>query len=114
MSEEVKEEVPKASSKGANTGMAIVAYFIFFIPLLTDAKKDAFVMFHVKQSLVLWLAAVAVSVVGSIIPFIGWFLILPFGSLLVFILWVIGLMNAIQGKQKAVPLVGQFGEKFNF
>ncbi len=115
--EEKKEEVkeaPKASGKEPNIGMAVIAYFIFFIPLLTDSKNDPFVKFHVKQSIVVLLAAIIVSVIGGIIPFLGWFLILPFGSLLVFVLWLMGVINAAQGKKKAVPMIGQFGEKFNF
>ncbi len=115
--EEKKEEVkeaPKTSSNEPNIGMAVIAYFIFFIPLLTDSKNDPFVKFHVKQSIVVLIAAILVSVIGSIIPFLGWFLILPIGSIVVFVLWLIGVINAAQGKKKAVPLIGQFGEKFNF
>ena len=42
-----------------NTTMAVIAYIIFFVPLLTgDAQKDAFVKYHVKQGLVLFLLAV--------------------------------------------------------
>jgi len=33
-----KEQSSKSSAKEKNTGMAIVAYIIFFIPLLTEAK----------------------------------------------------------------------------
>jgi len=46
----------KTKTEEKNTGMAIVAYILFFIPLLTDAKKDPFVKYHVKQGLVIFLA----------------------------------------------------------
>jgi len=89
-----------------NKGMAIIAYFIFFIPMLTDAKNSKFAMFHANQSLIVLLAGVVVTVVGGIIPVLGWFLILPFGSLFVFILWIMGLINAAGGKMKELPLIG--------
>ena len=46
----------KAEDKSLNTGMAVVAYLIFFIPLLTDAKDDPYVKFHTKQGVVLFIA----------------------------------------------------------
>lgn len=97
-----------------NIGMAVVAYILFFIPLLTDAKKDPFVKFHVKQGLVLLIIAVAVGIVNSIMPYyfgmmFGWIL-----NLGVFVLWLIGVINAVGGKQQPLPLVGQFGDKFKF
>ncbi|GAF91940.1 unnamed protein product, partial [marine sediment metagenome] len=50
----------EATKKEKNTGMAIVAYILFFIPLLTDAKNDPFVKYHVKQGLSLFLVAVVI------------------------------------------------------
>jgi len=100
---------PKSSDK--NTGMAIVAYFLFFVPLLTDAKDDPFVKFHVKQSIVL-LILVVISWFIWIIPVIGWLLgvVMP---IFILVLWVIGIINAASGKEKPLPLIGQFAEKIN-
>ncbi|NIR47464.1 hypothetical protein GWO43_04305, partial [candidate division KSB1 bacterium] len=53
-----------------NTAMAIIAYIIFFVPLLTDARDDPFVKYHVKQGLVLFLSWVVVSFVVSMISFL--------------------------------------------
>ncbi len=88
-----------------NKTMAILAYFIFFLPLVTDAKDSPFAKFHANQSLVLLIANFAVMIVGSIIPIIGWIL-LPFALLAVFIFWIMGIMNAVNGKMKEVPLIG--------
>ncbi len=118
--EEVQQDAPRAeepvvaaepvvsdnADAEKNKGMAILAYFIFFIPMLTDAKESKFAMFHANQSLVLLLAGTVVSIIGTIIPFIGWFLILPLGLLLVMIFWIMGLINAAGGKMKELPLIG--------
>ena len=96
---------------------SIVMYIVFLIGLvwwLADEKmkKNKFVTYHLKQNLIIIIAAFAVSTVGGIIPFIGWFIILPIGSLVVFVLWVIGLINAIKGEEKPVPLIGKLAEKW--
>ena len=89
-----------------NKTMAILAYFIFFLPMLTDAKNSEFAMFHANQALVLMLTGVAVSIIGTIIPFLGWFLILPFGMLFVVILAIMGIINAANGKMNRLPIIG--------
>ncbi len=101
----------KESPKEKNVGMAIVAYFIFFVPLLTDSKDDPFVKFHVKQGFVLFIGWIAVAFLSSV-PFImhlAW--ILNLGLL---VLLVIGIMNVASNKKAPLPLIGQFADKFNF
>lgn len=96
---------------GKNTAMAVVAYILFFVPLLTDAKDDPFVKYHVKQGLVLFLTAIVLGFI-SLIPFIFLFSWILYIGL--FILFIIGVLNAINGKQKPLPLIGQFADKFKF
>lgn len=104
-----------ADSKEKNTGMAVVAYILFFVPLLTDAKDDPFVKFHVKQGLVLLLAAVINWVASFIliwIPVIGW-LLMGAISIGLLVLWIMGILNAVQGEKKELPLIGSYASKFN-
>ena len=89
-----------------NKTMAILAYFIFFLPLLTDAKDSPFAKFHANQSLVLFLFVVAVNIIGAIIPFLGWFIVLPIGSIMAIVFWIMGIMNAANGKMKELPMIG--------
>lgn len=100
-------EAPKADQSDVekNKGMAILAYIIFFIPLLA-AKESKFAMFHANQGLVLFLAAIVINIVGSILPFIGWFIILPFGWIAVLVLAIMGIVNASKGEMKPLPLIG--------
>ncbi len=100
----------KTSEKSPDTVMAIIAYILFFVPLLTDAKKDAFVMFHVKQGLILFIAWIAVAIITGI-PVLGWFAYPLY--LVVFVLWVIGIFNAINGEKKALPVIGQYADRIN-
>ena len=106
-----QKETKGEQKSGQNTGMGVLAYILFFVPLLTDAKNDPFVKYHVKQGLVLFISSIIVGIVGWI-PVIGW--IMPLLSLVLFIIFIIGIMNAVGGKQKPLPLIGQFADKFQF
>jgi len=102
----------KAQGSRKNTGMAVVAYIIFFIPLLTDAKNDPFVKYHVKQGLVLFIGYIVTMIVGMI-PVIGW-IISPLLGIFLFVLFIIGIMNAVNGKETPLPVLGSFAENFKF
>jgi uncharacterized membrane protein len=94
-----------------NKAMAIIGYILpilFFIPLVTDAKNSPFAKFHANQQLNLFLAGIAVNIVGTIIPFIGWFIILPLGALALLVIAIIGIMNAAKGEMKELPVIGGF------
>ncbi|MFO7710313.1 MAG: DUF4870 domain-containing protein [Candidatus Woesearchaeota archaeon] len=98
---------------------AILSYFLvgiiwYFVD--EELKKDKSAKFHAKQALFLLLVSFVISLAIGIfsgIPFIGW-IILFAGSLLqlgIFVLWVIGLIKAIQGENKPIPVIGEYAEK---
>jgi uncharacterized membrane protein len=107
---------PPAGQKNNNrTLMAVLAYLLFFVPLLTgDAKKDSFVMYHTKQGLVLFIAAVIVNFLGIFLPFYVWAMFGWILSLGILVLFIFGIMNAVNGKEEPLPLIGQFASKFKF
>ena len=63
--------------------------------------------FHLNQSLVIWLVATLAGVVAGWIPLFGWLVRLVVG-IFCGLCWFIGIINAIQGVEKEVPLLGQF------
>jgi uncharacterized membrane protein len=115
MSDKTPAPTPTPSpSSTKNTTMAAIAYILFFVPLLTDSKDDPFVKFHVKQGLLLLIVSVIVSIFNSVIgriPFIGWLVALVLGVGL-FALWLIGIMNALNGKMEPLPVIGQYAEQY--
>lgn len=90
-----------------NKTMGILAYILFFVPLLA-ANGSKFAMYHANQGLVLFLTFVAVNIVSSIIPVIGWMIIGPLANLGLFVLAIVGIVNAAGGKCKPLPLIGGF------
>ena len=105
-----KVEGKPFDSKGEkNTGMAVIAYLLFFVPLLTDSKNDPFVKFHVHQGFILFVTAALASILNIIL--------MPLGMLAmigVIILAIIGISNALHGKEEDLPIIGQFKDKVTF
>ncbi len=106
------QHMKEKTKKEKNIGMAVVAYIIFFIPLLTDAKDDPFVKYHVHQGFVLFIASIAVSIISFIFPFL--FMLTIIGQIGIMVLAIIGIANAINGEEKELPLIGHFAEKVSF
>jgi len=105
---------PSAPSSHQNTAMAVIAYILFFVPLLTgDAKKDEFVKFHTKQGLVLFIASLALGIIFGIVPFL-WFTLNWLLQLGILVLLIIGVVNAVNGKKEPLPIIGQFAHYFKF
>jgi uncharacterized membrane protein len=91
--------------------IAAISYIFFIIGYFTVEKDSPFVKFHMKQSLTLLVFTVAISIIG-IIPLLGW-LIAFFGSILSLILFVIGIINALSGEEKELPLIGKYAKNFS-
>ena len=90
-----------------NKTMAILAYFIFFLPLITDAKDSPYAKFHANQSLILLMFTVGGYIISSIltvilIGFLIYFVVM-IGSI---VLWIMGVINAANGKMTELPLIG--------
>ncbi len=99
--EETSEDIKKVKAVSA------ISYLIFFLPLLTNPESK-FAKFHANQALLLLITSLAVNVVGTIIPILGWFLILPLGFIFVLVLFIMGIVNALNGKMQRLPLIGGF------
>lgn len=91
-----------------NRIMAILAYIglLVLVPLLA-AKNSPFARFHANQGLLLLILELISSFVASIIPWIGW-LVGALLSVLCFALFILGLINAVKGNAKELPLIGKF------
>ncbi|PYI55705.1 DUF4870 domain-containing protein [Paenibacillus flagellatus] len=89
-----------------NKGMAILAYLLFFVPLLA-AKESPYARYHANQGFLLFLVALVANVVLGIIPIIGW-LLLPVVNLVIVAFVVLGMVRAASGQKKPLPFIGDF------
>jgi uncharacterized membrane protein len=106
------------STTGEDKTTAIVSYLtlIGFIVavIIHGTKKTRLGSFHLRQSLGLILASLAIGVCATIlgfIPFVGWLLAVAAWAGLV-VLWIMGLIAAINGEMKPVPILGIHFQKW--
>lgn len=85
---------------------AVLAYIgiLVFIPIFF-AKESKFAQFHANQGLVLFLIRIIVTTAASII-FKNW--IVAIFGVICLVFAVMGIVNAIQGKAKELPVIGNF------
>lgn len=94
--------------------IAIISYFhvigLIIAFVMNQNKHNFFASFHIRQSIGLVLLSFAVNFINRYSNF-GWLSnLLWFG---VFVLWIIGLIGAIQGEEKRIPILGdKFQEWF--
>lgn len=84
--------------------LVIVSYIV--------AHTDPVVKFHIKQGLVLLVIEVALQVFGMLLFFL--YPLIALINLGILVLAIIGIINAVHGKQQDLPLVGQYAKYFNF
>ena len=110
-------EITKTKPQDAETAtvneeskkIAIIAYITFIgliiAFLMNNDKKSEFASYHIRQSLGLCVTGLTLGVIG-IIPILGW-IINILGIFVLLYMWIIGLMNAINGKETPVPFLGE-------
>lgn len=91
--------------------LAVLAYIIPILVIVPIIQRDNdFALFHARQVLLLLIAGVLVSVV-NVIPCLGQ-IIFVVGALTLLVLGILGLINAIRGDAKPLPLIGGFAEEW--
>ena len=104
-------EMPQADPADVekNKTMAILAYFLFFLPLITDAKDSPFAKFHANQSLALVISSFGIYFISGALAFITFGIlnfIVSLAMIAIFVFWVMGIVNASNGEMKELPLIG--------
>ncbi|NSL85294.1 DUF4870 domain-containing protein [Chitinophaga solisilvae] len=89
----------------------LIAYFQY-----KDKERDPFVIYHLKQSLgiaiISIILGVAINLVVSMVPALS---VVVYANIAILVLWVLGILNALNGLKKPVPVVGPlFENKFAF
>ncbi len=109
---------PIGSTPTDDKTVAIVSYLTligFVIALVMHGKnKSALGTFHLRQSLGLMILAVCCWVVNMIlifIPILGWLLMFCIAVSL-FILWILGIISAVNGTMKPLPVIGVHFQKW--
>jgi len=70
----------------------------WIVAIVLNNPKNEQASFHIRQALGIHLFSLI-----WIIPVIGWLI-----GIAVFVLWIVGLVYAIQGKNEPIPVVGKY------
>lgn len=110
--------IPVSPVSTEDKSTAIISYITlvgFIVAIIIHSnKKTRIGAYHLRQSLGLILTAVALMIGGFIlafIPFVGWLVSLA-AWIGLLVLWVMGLMAAVNGEFKPVPLLGENFQKW--
>jgi uncharacterized membrane protein len=112
-----------ATRTGISDNAAGAICYFTFIPaivflLLPPYKDSNYVRFHAWQSVLLWITAFAIDIVLGTIALLTLFLggaALAYTFRIILLLWLIlwlaGVIRAINGKRFKIPLLGSIAEK---
>ena len=111
---------------GHNKVMAILAYLgILVVVSYLVAKDDSFVKFHIKQGLVLLVIEIAVWILSMVfMPSLyylpGSYSMMGIFAMVVNLIWlviivlsILGIVNAVNDREKPLPIIGSFAKYFN-
>lgn len=94
--------------------MAIISYITLIGTLIAfimnNEKKNEFAKFHIGQALRAGLAGIVISIAASILIMVTGVGVLSYLSYAGWVLAILGLINAVNGKVEKIPLVGNIGD----
>ncbi|HWN88904.1 MAG TPA: DUF4870 domain-containing protein, partial [Chitinophagaceae bacterium] len=106
---------PAASGMDGKS-IAIISYFTWIGWIIAfvmfNSNKSQLAAYHIRQSLLLMILGILcyiVQIMLVFIPFIGWAIIFLLWIGLV-VLWVLGLVAAINGQEKPIPVIGAMAQ----
>lgn len=82
--------------------LTVIGLILAFV--MNNEKKEPFASFHIRQSLGLVITSIALAII-NVIPVLGW-IVSIIGYLVLLYMWIVGLLNAVNGKEKVVPILG--------
>ncbi|HCN51906.1 MAG TPA: import component protein [Chryseobacterium sp.] len=96
--------------------VTIIGWVIAYVKSKDLTTKNDLAVYHLEQGLGFFILSVLVnislSVIVSIVPA---FSFLSYIGIILLILWIFGIINAINEQKKPIPLVGKvFENKFGF
>ena len=112
---------PPTAGQGLSSNAAAAISYITFIPaviflVVAPYNRDRFVRFHAWQSIALWIVSIAISIIFTIVSFVGfhllWWTFHSLIDLVLFVFWLIALIKASQGQWYKIPIVGDLAVSF--
>jgi uncharacterized membrane protein len=119
MSDPIQEAKPLFTPEvEEGRSIAILSYALligmlpyFFLPLVW--RNNEFALYHAKQCHAIWISLLVLLVIAAPLMLICvGFIIAPVAIIGALILCIMGIMNALKGEIKPLPIVGKWGEEW--
>lgn len=112
-STEQSTSTPPVAAQNNHTMLAVLSYIgpLVIVSYLMG-KDNEFVKFHTKQGLVLFGIEIVAMILASMMY--SFWMIINIINLGTLVLSIIGIVNAVQGNRKELPLVGGLAKNINF
>ncbi len=109
----MSEQLQTKTSSGIQQNIAgLLCYLVGWVTgiiFLIIEKENKVIRFHAVQSIVVFGAYTIVSIILTFIPIIGWIINILLG-IAIFILWLVLMFKAYQGKMIKLPVAGNIAE----
>jgi uncharacterized membrane protein len=94
-----------------DTILATLAYLgpLVFIPFLTH-KGNSFIIYHTKQGLVLFALSFVFWIISGFFAMSLFYPIMQLINIGLLVFIIIGVINALQSKEKQLPLIGTYAD----
>ncbi len=96
------------------SGLSYVAGWVTGLIFFLLEKQNRFVRFNALQSIMLSGAYIVVvifiSIISGVLPFLGF--LNGLATLGMFVMWIILMVNAFQGKYFKLPVIGDYAERY--
>ncbi|MDD5012378.1 MAG: hypothetical protein PHQ66_01895 [Candidatus Nanoarchaeia archaeon] len=93
--------------------LATFLSLVGFVIAIIARRKDKYVMYYAKQSIVIFIAGAIGGVIGNvlnIIPLMGTLVNAAIGVLMV-IVWVVSWVYALSGREKKISIISDWAKK---
>ncbi|SFE02425.1 DUF4870 domain-containing protein [Flavobacterium phragmitis] len=96
--------------------ITIIGWIVAFVKSKDLTPKSDLVSYHLKQGFGIFLVSlvinIALSIVVTIVPALYF---LSYVGYVILILWIFGIINAVNEQKKPIPVIGKiFEDKFGF
>lgn len=81
--------------------VAYITWIGWIVAFCAGTRQES--KFHLNQALVIWLINIVLMILANI-PIVG--IVAGILSIVMFVFWIMGLVNACQGNEKELPLIG--------
>ncbi len=90
-----------------------IGWIVALVSYNSSNDKSSLARLHLRQTFGLFVTAIALNILSAMMFYVMSFFsfIIGLAGIALFVLWILGLIAAINGEEKPVPVLGEFFQK---